>query len=225
MSMPNIKFTEKKTQIGSDIHGVVNIAINLNKLCIDTFEQSNFAALEKSNEISHGYKKILTDLDNKIIAAIALHNPEAKDLRELIAYLKMGYEMEKVISGLVKFTNKFTQIINKESPDKETLDLVVKICEVNAKILEFINNGMRSEEDEFDFEENLKDSLILEAESDMLTDRLVDNITKSCAMDGGRALAKNLTLIKKLERVADHGVSIINLIRYAKLGGNIGEKI
>jgi len=225
MSVPNMKFLEKKTQVFNEIVSVVSRAIDLNELCRVSFDTLDLTKLQEADVVAGGFKRELLELDNKIISVIALHQPEASDLRELISYLKMGYELDKIISGLLKFAKKVPQMLKSSSPKEEVADLVVKICDANAKILSLIKAAISSDSENFDFEENLKNSLLFEAESDDLTDKLFCKITNDSCNDDMVLVAKSLSLIKKLERVGDHGVSIINLVRYAKMGGVLGEKI
>ena len=107
MSIPNIKFLEKKGQLFDEIINIVTKAIEINALCNRAFSDKKFDELERGELIASNYKKDLLELDNKIVTTIALHHPEASDLRELISYLKMGYELEKIISGLIKFSKKY----------------------------------------------------------------------------------------------------------------------
>ncbi|MDF1883280.1 phosphate uptake regulator PhoU [Sulfurimonas sp. SAG-AH-194-C21] len=159
------------------------------------------------------------DIDNTIIKVLALYTPEARDLRQVIAYLKITNELSRACSNTRSFIRGFTDVckdlevstINEYAVPMQTS--TVKAIKLTLSMLEC--------EDEEEIQEIYNDVLIEENKTDDLYEMVERNL--SLQADGSNAFEKfhkMLRALRKSGKIASRAISIANLLVYAKVGGN-----
>ncbi|MDQ7068215.1 MAG: PhoU family transcriptional regulator [Sulfurimonas sp.] len=159
------------------------------------------------------------EIDNKIIKVLALYAPEARDLRQVIAYLKITNELSRACSNTRSFIRGFTDVctdvevstINEYAVPMQIS--TVKAIELTLTMLEC--------EDEDEIQEIYNDVLIEESKTDDLYEMVERNL--SLQADGSQSFEKfhkMLRALRKSEKIASRTISIANLLVYAKVGGN-----
>ncbi|MDQ7042833.1 MAG: hypothetical protein Q9M34_04810 [Sulfurimonas sp.] len=159
------------------------------------------------------------DIDNKIIKVLALYAPEARDLRQVIAYLKITNELSRACSNTRSFIRGFTDVctdvevstINEYAVPMQIS--TVKAIELTLTMLEC--------EDEDEIQEIYNDVLIEESKTDDLYEMVERDL--SLQADGSQSFEKfhkMLRALRKSEKIASRTISIANLLVYAKVGGN-----
>ena len=90
-------YEEKLGEIRTEIISIGNGLLKANQLIVEGLkkcEQSNF--VEAKLYITNVSNKV-KDIDNNIITTLALHSPEAKDLRMMVSYLKITNELLGIV--------------------------------------------------------------------------------------------------------------------------------
>ncbi|MCF6309285.1 MAG: phosphate uptake regulator PhoU [Sulfurimonas sp.] len=197
---------------------------------ITTANEESLEACKNSDEVK--YKEVQSKLDkigiqgdaidNEIIKTFALFGPEAKELRFLVAYLKMTNEIILIGEGVKKYSRRMRAHAQSEcdlEPLKPSIVLLHKST-INALnyILECFN-----EDDECNFEENYRKVLIEESMNDDLFSVLEKDILNQIIGEKELSIeyVKVLGTLRKLERSCDRSVNIANLMMYANEGGEI----
>ena len=216
------KYHEKISTIRGKISLLLETITTADELSLEAFKSSNAA---KFKEVENMLGKIGLkgdDIDNEIIKTFALFGPEAKELRSLVAYLKMTNEIVRTGEGVKKYAQRMSEHTSSGcnlEPFKQSILLLHK-SSVNALnyILECFN---KKEECNYEdtyrkvlVEESMNDDLFAVLEKEILH-KIIDE--KELSID----YVKILGSLRKLERSCDRSVNIANLMMYAEQGGDI----
>jgi len=158
-------------------------------------------------------------IDNSIIKVLALYTPEAKDLRQVIAYLKITNELSRASSNTRSFIRGFTDVC--KDVDSQTItEYAVPMQASTVQAIKF-TIAMISCEDDDEIQDLYNDVLIEENKTDDLYEMVERNL--SLQADGSsnfEKFHKMLRALRKSGKIATRSISIANLLVYAKIGGN-----
>ena len=159
------------------------------------------------------------EIDNAIIKVLALYTPEAKDLRQVIAYLKITNELARACSNTRSFIRDFTGVC-KELDGVTVTEYAVPMQ--TATVGAITNTlSMIACEDEDEIQEIYNDVLIEESKTDDLYE-IVERKLSNQANDqqSFEKFHKMLRALRKSGKIASRSISMANLLVYAKIGGN-----
>ncbi|MEA2091438.1 MAG: PhoU domain-containing protein [Campylobacterota bacterium] len=216
------KFDTKIEEIRETIAKLLKNIVDANRISLEAYKNNDE---EKYKEVQNKLSNITTQgdiIDNEIIKTFALYGPEAKELRSLVAYLKMTNEIVRIGEGVKKYANRMKNHSLsrcKLGPLNSTIILLHKST-INA--LEYIQECFKQLDlcDTEDYyakvmvEESKNDDLFSILEKEILT-MIIDE--KELSIE----YVKILGTLRKLERSCDRSVNIANLMMYAKQGGAI----
>lgn len=159
------------------------------------------------------------EVDNAIIKVLALYTPEARDLRQVIAYLKITNELSRACSSTRSFIRGFTDVCN--DVDVATIkEYALPMQTSTVKAIELTLNTL-SCEDEEEIQEIYNDILIEESKSDDLYEMVERNLyLQAKDANSFEKYHKMLKALRKSTKIASRAMSIANLLVYAKVGGN-----
>ncbi|MDT8337742.1 MAG: PhoU domain-containing protein [Sulfurimonas sp.] len=216
------KYDTKINTIREKISQLLGDITSADELSLEAFKLSDTA---KFKEVEKNLGKIGLkgdDIDNEIIKTFALYGPEAKELRFLVAYLKMTNELVRIGEGVKKYAKRMSEHTSSGcniEPFKPSILLLHK-SSVNALkyILECFNK-----KEECNYEDNYRKVLVEESMNDDLfavlekeiLNKIIDE--KELSIDYVNILGS----LRKLERSCDRSVNIANLMMYAQQGGEI----
>ncbi len=159
------------------------------------------------------------DIDNAIIKVLALYTPEARDLREVVAYLKITNELTRACSSTRSFIRGFTDVC--QDVDVATINeyaLPMQNSTINAIALAI---SMIDCEDDDEIQEIYNDVLIEESKTDDLYEMVERNLSlQADDSNDFEKFHKMLRALRKSGKIASRAIAIANLLVYAKLGGN-----
>jgi len=158
-------------------------------------------------------------IDNTIIKILALYTPEARDLRQVIAYLKITNELARACTNTRSFVRGFTDVcidVDVATTAEYALPMQTSTVKAIALTLSMINCN-----DEDEIKEIYNDVLIEENKTDDLYE-MVERSLYQQAKDSNNfeKFHKMLKALRKSTKVATRAISIANLLVYAKVGGN-----
>jgi len=158
-------------------------------------------------------------IDNAIIKVLALYTPEARDLRQVIAYLKITNELSRASSSTRSFIRGFLGVC--KDVDKDTI--IQYAVPMQASTIAAIRStvSMIPCEDDDEIQDIYNDVLIEENKTDDLYEMVERNL--SLQADGSsnfEKFHKMLRALRKSGKIAARSISIANLLVYAKVGGN-----
>jgi len=159
------------------------------------------------------------EIDNNIIKVLALYTPEARDLRQVIAYLKITNELSRACSNTRSFIRGFTTVCN--DVDVETInEYAVPMQTSTVKAIK-LTLSMLECDDEEEIQEIYNDVLIEENKTDDLYEMVERNLSQQADnVQNFEKFHKMLRALRKSGKIASRAISIANLLVYAKVGGN-----
>jgi len=182
---------------------------------ISTCDHEKFA--EAKSKIKNIGSKA-DDIDNNIIKVLALYTPEARDLRQVIAYLKITNELSRACSNTRSFVRGFTDVCT--DVDVATInEYAVPMQSSTVKAIRLTLNMIECSDAE-EIQELYNEVLIEENKTDDLYEMVERNLTHLADGQSFEKFHKMLRALRKSGKIASRAISIANLLVYAKVGGN-----
>jgi phosphate transport system protein len=176
---------------------------------------------EKFTEAKSHIKNIgskANDIDNSIIKVLALYTPEARDLRQVIAYLKITNELTRACSNTRSFVRGFTDVCT--DVDVATInEYAVPMQTSTVKAIKLTLNMIECSDTE-EIQELYNEVLIEENKTDDLYEMVERNLSQQADGQRFEKFHKMLRALRKSGKIASRAISIANLLVYAKVGGN-----
>ena len=159
------------------------------------------------------------EIDNAIIKVLALYTPEARDLRQVIAYLKITNELSRACSNTRSFIRGFTGVCQ----DVDAVTITEYAVPMQTSTVKAIQSTMSmiNCDDIDEIQEVYNDVLIEENKTDDLYEMVERNL--SLQADDAQSFEKfhkMLRALRKSGKIASRSISMANLLVYAKIGGN-----
>jgi len=213
-NLKNIK--EKVTHIGEGL-------LSANELILEALVDCD---TQKFNEAKGFIKNISskTDaIDNEIIKVLALYTPEARDLRRVIAYMKITNELSRACSNTRSFIKGFTDVCS--DVDSNTIkEYALPMQSSTVKSIQTMMS-MLHVDDIDEVQELYNDVLIEEHKIGDLYEIVEANLHKFAnELDEFEKFYRMLRALRKSAKIADRTSSIANLLVYIQVGGNFQKQ-
>lgn len=216
---------EKLKNIHLDMSSLGSNALRLNQEILGVLKHGTVSDLKN---IKRGSKQkwlnMITSIDNQIVHVFALYTPEAKDLRQMIAFLKITNELNRIINSCRSFIRDFSYVVSKDIDKDFILEYAVPLQKTSVAS---VKNALAlfEAEDKIATEILYKSVVIEEGKNDelykiiekSLLEKINDNIQLSNEYQGV------MFALRRLEKIADRALSIADLMHYAKIGGEINR--
>lgn len=214
-----IKFEENLQEIQNKVTGIGDGLVSANELILEAIQNCDAQKFEEAKLHIKNISAKTDDIDNSIIKVLALYTPEAKDLRTVIACLKITNELTRASSNTRSFIRGFANVCTDidiatiseyATPmQKSTVNAIktaISMVEIDDEdeIIEIYNEALIEENKSDDLYEMVERKLLIEANG-------ADNFEK---------YHKILKALRKSAKIAARAISIANLLVYAKVGGN-----
>ncbi len=161
-------------------------------------------------------------IDNEIIKTLALFSPEARDLRVVIAYLKIASELTRITDYIRSFAKKVKVQISSDLELGELRDDTIAFAGSAYKSLSASISAIKTDsEDEL---ENLYRKVNVEESKcddilSLIEKKLIEQI---CLLpENASELISFLNGLRRLERISDRSVNVVKLAYFAKKGGKL----
>ncbi len=216
---------EKLKNIRKDMVSLGQSALKLNEEILEGLEQGNLDKLKNIKLVSkQEWFARIAEIDSQIINVFALYTPEAKDLRQLVAFLKITNEFDRITNSCQSFMRDFPNVLRKNVDKDFILEFAIplqKTCVVSVKnavaLLETDDKTVAAElYKAVAIEEDENDDLYKIIERNLLK-KMNKNIQLSREYQGA------MVALRRLEKIADRALSIAFLMQYAVIGGEINN--
>lgn len=161
-------------------------------------------------------------IDNEIVVALALFGPEAKDLRKMVAYLKITNEMVKIAENLRSFSKRMGLHLQSDLPFSSLHEYSTHLCRTAMKAVTLAIATIDISDKET-LEDTYRKVKVEESKSDDLYCILEKNALSDLMkmIEQSSEFIQVLSTMRKLERMADRSVNIVQLMLFARLGGEM----
>ena len=201
---------------------LINIGVGLleaNELILSALSDCDASKFADARSKIKNVNSKTDEIDNAIIKVLALYTPEARDLRQVIAYLKITNELSRASSSTRSFIRGFVGVCK----DVDTQTITEYAVPMQTSTVAAIKStvSMITCEDDDEIQDIYNDVLIEESKTDDLYEMVERNL--SLQADGSSSFEKfhkMLRALRKSGKIAARSISIANLLVYAKVGGN-----
>ncbi len=204
---------------------VQELALDVLKASEDVFEAFKNGDIEKANAA----KELLKDthnrnnkIDNEIIKTLALFSPEAKDLRVVIAYLKITSELTRIADYIRSYAKSYKMQVSGEFDLDDLKQDTISFQQSTLKSLKAAVESIKVES--VDALETLYRKVnVEESKCDDILSILEKNTLGQICINPENAgdYVMFLQSMRKLERVSDRSVTIVKLAYFAQKGGKL----
>jgi phosphate transport system protein len=211
---------EKLDKIREDIGKIGSVIIEAGEIIFEGLKKFDAKEFENAKNMLKNIEANANAIDNDIITSLALFGAEAKDLRELVSYLKITNEMVRITDNMRGFAKNMAVHIAYAGYfhifKEYALQLYKSSNSAVAIAIGMINNGD-------DGEGAYRKVKVEESKSDDLYAILEKNILSALGreLDFSASHIQILSTMRKLEKMADRSVAIAKLILYVKSGGEL----
>jgi phosphate transport system protein len=217
-------YEEKRIKIQEEILEIGTSVIEALELTLDALKNEDISKLK---DIDLSVKKISNqsnEIDNSIIATLALYSPEAKDLRELVSYLKITNELVRAGANTKGFAKIFRKAYSEDLNTKTILEYAIPLQKSSILALQTAMT-MLKEPNVKHIEEKYQRVIVEESKTDDLYSMIEKNVLKliSKNLELSKEYFEVLSALRKLEKTADRAASVAHLLLFAEVGGTIEQ--
>jgi phosphate transport system protein len=203
---------DKITKIGNGL-------VKSNELLLSALSDCDTKKFEEAKSHIKNISSKTDEIDNEIIKVLALYTPEARDLRQVVAYLKITNELSRACSNTRSFIKGFTDVCSQI--DVETITEYAVPMQTSTVKAVSIAVSMIKLDDLDEIQELYNDALIEESKSDDLYEMVERNLSKQAAESNDfEKYYKMLRALRKSSKIASRAIGMANLLVYVKIGGN-----
>jgi len=218
--LPNFK--TNRDDIKEKIIHIGESLVSANELILEALKDCNTDTFNQARDQIKNISAKTNEIDNSIIKVLALYTPEARDLRQVIAYFKIANELSRACSNTRNFIRGFTDVCNEL--DVETItEYTIPMQASTLKAIK-ISIAMMRVDDADELQEMYEEVLIEENKADDLYEMIERNLFKQAeGASNFEKYHKMLKALRKSEKIAARAISVASLLVYIKVGGNFSN--
>ncbi|NKQ41339.1 MAG: hypothetical protein HF962_07190 [Sulfurovum sp.] len=218
------QYQEARREVRADVLEVTEILARVNSEALEAIKESDTNSLENIRKALKEINNKTEEIDNKLVIIFARYTPEARDLREMVSYLKITSGLNRVKTSLNNYIKNMQSMLSEDDVNiiqfiKESLS--INRCTINAfeKTIEMFKTF-----DDNDKVKNLATEIDVEyAKTDDIYALLEKSVIQKMTDTDGKAeeyfnllkyLRKNLKIIDRLDSIAQR-------IIFARMGGKL----
>jgi phosphate transport system protein len=210
------------------LNDIEQMILSIAAKVIDAHEATLEGFTRRDVSILEGIKSTLQNIseeanrsDNAVVKTLALYEPKADLLRQMVVMLKITNELVRCGDAARTVSKRLMSQIDENfdfSPFEEHIQSLYRTT-INALKIALLQCGYEQE----DYEVCYRAVKVEESKTDDIQDVLQEVLLDRVCKNGADPLNyyKMLRSMQKLERVADHAVNMATLTLYAKKGGKI----
>ncbi len=192
------------------------------QLAFEAFKEADMEKATKSRDLLKNAHDRNSKIDNEIIKTLALFSPEAKDLRVVIAYLKITSELTRISDYIRSFAKQTKMQISGEILLENLRDDTISFQNGTLKSLKAAVESISAQS--VDALESLYRRVnVEESKCDDILSILEKNVIQQICVTPEEAgeLVVFIQNMRKLERISDRSVNIVKLAYFAQKGGKL----
>ncbi|MDD3462543.1 MAG: phosphate uptake regulator PhoU [Sulfurospirillaceae bacterium] len=192
------------------------------KYVVDAIENLDKERLNEARNAVKNIEKKANKIDQEIIKTLALYGPEATQLRELVAYLKITNELVRISDQIRSFCKKMSAHLDTNVDFSTLFEYTLHLAKSSTNAVQYAMSALNMESEE-EIETIYSKVHVEESKSDDLYTLIEKNILieASKSIEQSADFIHILSTMRKLERTADRAVNIAKLALFAKIGGEV----
>ncbi len=209
------KSTNRVLDLGEDV-------IKSYELALAAFREKDIQKANKSREILKNSHERNSKIDNEIIKTLALFSPEARDLRVVIAHLKIASELTRISDYIRACSKNIKMQISGEFDLEDIREDTLSYMQSSYKSLVAAVESIKVQSED-DLEELYREVNVEECKCDDIHSILEQNIIQQICItpESARDFISFLKSMRKLERISDRSLNIVKLSYFAVKGGKL----
>lgn len=219
-----VQYHEARHEVRDLVMEVIKTLAQANEEALVAVETSDIQKLEEVRQSIKSITKATEKIDNNIVLIFARYTPEAKDLREMVAYLKITSAFNRIKTNINNYLKNMQSMLSEENVNiiqfiKDSLS--INRCTINA-----FNKTIEMFETFHDNDKIKKLTIEIDVEYEK-TDDIYTLLEKSIVQKMGEAdgLAEEyfnlLKYIRKNLKIIDRLDSIAHRIIFSRMGGKL----
>ncbi|WP_321313807.1 PhoU domain-containing protein [Halarcobacter sp.] len=217
-------YEENVQKIKEEIYRIGQEVIHANKISLSALKENDLTMLKDVNLSIRTLSVKSNEIDNLIVKTLALYSPEARDLREMVSYLKITNELLRAGANSKSFVKTFKKSFTEELDKHTILEYAIPLLKASNLAFETAVNLVKESDDKV-IEAGFHKVSVEESKTDDLYAIIEKNtlklITKNIELS--RDYFDVLSSLRRLEKTADRAASIANLLLFAEVGGSIEQ--
>ncbi|MBD3791182.1 MAG: hypothetical protein IE918_03370 [Campylobacterales bacterium] len=217
-------YNEARYEVRDAVLKVMRDLADTNKRTLEAIEAGDTSTLEAAKAPIMDVVERTEKIDNDIVLIFAKYTPEAKDLRELVSYLKMTSSINRIRANISNYMKNMESILT--GADSEMLALIRDSLSINRCTVHAFDQTLEMLQC-FDDNDMLLDlSARIEVEYSK-TDDIYSMLEKSIMQKMGSSVElveeyfNLLKYIRKNLKIIDRLESISGRIIFARMGGKL----
>jgi len=191
-------------------------------LAFDSFKQGDEKKANEARVMLKNAHNVNSKIDNEIIKTLALFSPEARDLRVVIAHLKIASELTRMSDYIRSCAKSIKMQISGEFDLSSLKDDTMSYMLSTRKSLESAIKSIKTDSVE-KLEELYRVVNVEESKCDDIHSILEHNAIQQICITP--EMAKDFVIflksMRKLERISDRSLNIVKLSLFAHIGGKL----
>ena len=217
-------YVEARHEVRDSVLEVMTDLSEANKLALQAIEREDANGLEQARRPIKDIDDRTEKIDNDIVLIFARYTPEARDLRELISYLKMTSALNRIKANISNYIKNMHSLISENDPEMNKViksSLSINRCTINAfdYILEMLkcfddNDKIKDLETRIEVEYSKTDDIYSLLEKEIIQKMGSSHMITEEYFNLLKYIRKNLKIIDRLE-------SCSGRIIFARMGGKL----
>ncbi len=217
-------YKEKIETIKNEIYEMGEMITHANKVSLSALKENDLSMLK---DINLSIKKITiksNEIDNLIVKTLALYSPEARDLREMVSFLKITNELTRASTYSKSFVKTFKKSFADDLDQHTILEFAIPLLKSSNLALQ-TSLDMIKEDNEKVIEEMYNKVNVEDSKTDDLYSMVEKNILKLITknIELSKDYFEVLSSLRKLEKISGRASSIANLLLFAEVGGELAQ--
>ena len=218
------QYQEARHTVRAEVLEAVEILANANKEGLKAIEKNDLNALEEIRKTLKCIPSCTEKIDNDVVLIFARYTPEAKDLREMVSYLKITSALNRIKTNINNYLKNMQSMLNEDDENIRRFiseSLTINRCTVGAfeKTLEMLrtfddNDRIKQLAAEIDVELAKTDDIYSLLEKEVLQQMHEADGKVEEYFNLLKYIRKNLKIIDRLESIAQR-------IIFARMGGKL----
>ncbi len=195
---------------------------NACELTTEAFKETDIQKANNARAMLKNAHNVNSKIDNEIIKTLALFSPEARDLRIVIAHLKIASELTRISDYIRSCAKSIKMQISGEFDLSSLKDDTIAYMSSTKKSLNKAVESLETNSIE-ELEELYRVVNVEESKCDDIHSILEHNAMKQICLTP--EMAKDFVIflksMRKLERISDRSLNIVKLSFFAQKGGKL----